>query len=533
MELLLSALQQLPEYRALVARLEAGSVAALSGVGQLPRSHMLAALARDLHRPALILCADDQAAQRTQLELAAFLPQAPALLPGREFTFCDASVVSRGWEHRRLTALWQLRRGELPVLVASLEALSLRTMPPAILDAAAIPLRPGMTLELDSLAARLTAAGYARTSLVEGPGQFSIRGGIVDVYAPNCDGPLRAEFWGDELDTMGFFDPLTQRRTENAEEAVLLPVAEALPHLHPQGVPGLVQDLTKLLEKQKRRKAPHAALLSTLEADREKLENGLPFPAADRYLSLIYPDFATAADYLPPDGLVLFCDHGSLSRADKARQENFGLELDACLQAGELAGPLCDFTADLDRLCRSFQGHPAAYLDSFLASAYPEALPPQELLSLTAKQLPGYGGSLDTAVSDLTYYQKNGYATLVLCGSSRRGEILLELLRERGLTASLAIPAQALPHAGEILLTDGSLPAGLEYPSIKLAVLTEGQISAAPLRKAKPGRKKATNRQKLNSFTDLSPGDLVVHETHGIGRYVAMEQIKVGGVVKE
>ena len=97
MELLLSALQQLPEYRALVARLEAGSVAALSGVGQLPRSHMLAALARDLHRPALILCADDQAAQRTQLELAAFLPQAPALLPSREFTFCDASVVSRGW----------------------------------------------------------------------------------------------------------------------------------------------------------------------------------------------------------------------------------------------------------------------------------------------------------------------------------------------------------------------------------------------------------------------------------------------------
>src|SRR5699024_639778 len=138
------------------------------------------------------------------------------------------------------------------------------------------------------------------------------------------------------------------------EAAVLLPVAEALPHLHPRGVPGLVQDLTKLLEKQKRRKAPHAALLSTLEADREKLENGLPFPAADRYLSLIYPDFATAADYLPPDGLVLFCDHGSLSRADKARQENFGLELDACLQAGELAGPLCDFTADLDRLCRSF-----------------------------------------------------------------------------------------------------------------------------------------------------------------------------------
>ena len=226
------------------------------------------------------------------------------------------------------------------------------------------------------------------------------------------------------------------------------------------------------------------------------------------------------------------CDHGSLSRADKARQENFSLELDSCLQSGDLCGELCDFVADLDQLCRQFQGHPAAYLDSFLASAFPQQLPPQALLSITCKQLPSYGGSLDTAVSDLTHYQKNQYAALVLCGSRRRGEILLELMQERGLTATLAVPATALPRPEEILLTDGSLPAGLEYPTLRLAILTEGQITAAPVRK-KPARKKATNRQKLNAFTDLSPGDLVVHETHGIGRYVAMEQMKVGGVVKD
>ena len=166
--------------------------------------------------------------------------------------------------------------------------------------------------------------------------------------------------------------------------------------------------------------------------------------------------------------------------------------------------------------------------------SYPNALPPKELLSITAKQLPSYGGSLDTAVSDLAYYQKNAFGSLVLCGNRRRGEILQDVLRDRGIDAKMAFPAEKLPEPGEILLTDGSLPAGLEYPTMSLAILTEGQLTATVARKAgRPKKKKATNRQKLNSFADLSPGDLVVHEYHGIGRYVAMEQMKVSGVIKD
>src|SRR5699024_6675756 len=195
------------------------------------------------------------------------------------------------------------------------------------------------------------------------------------------DSPLRAEFLRDEIDLLTFFDPISQRRTAELPEAVLLPVAESLPHLHPEGTAGLIGQIQKLLEKQRRRKTPHQLLISTLESDLEKLQNGVPFPAADRYLSLIYPEFATAASYLPAETMLLFCDHGSIARADKTRQEHFGMELDTCLQAGDLAGELCDFSADLDRLLGGLTGHPAAYLDSFLASAYPEALPPKKLLS--------------------------------------------------------------------------------------------------------------------------------------------------------
>ena len=140
---------------------------------------------------------------------------------------------------------------------------------------------------------------------------------------------------------------------------------------------------------------------------------------------------------------------------------------------------------------------------------------------------------MDTVVSDLKYYQKMEFGSMVLCGTRRRAELLQQMLQEKGVGAFLCIPLTTLPKPGQILLCEGTLPYGMEYPMSKLAVLTEGQMIAKsePRRKAK--KTGATNRQKLNSFTDLVPGDLVVHENYGIGRFMAMEQIKVDGAVKD
>ena len=533
MDVVLSALQGLPEYKKLLDAAEKGRAVALSGAGQIARSHIIAALCRDAGRPVAVVCPDDEAARRTERELFAFLGEHAPVLPSRDLTLYDAAVVSRGWEQKRLRQLYDLAEGKTRLQIASLEALCLRTMPKSALCGAAVTLRPGASWDLDDLARRLTGAGYSRTTLVEGVGQFALRGGILDVFSPACDEPLRAEFFGDELDAMGFFDPLTQRRTGNADEAVLLPVAETEPRLHPGGTAGLAKDLDALIARQRRRKTPNEALLRTLERDREHVAEDASFPAADRYMALIYPERTCAADYLSRDALVVLCDHGGLLRAAKQRRENLGAELDGLLQSGAVAGELCDFSAEYEDVCAGFAGRPALYLDNFLSSAYPETLPPKELLSITVKQLPPYGASLESAAQDLKYYQDNEFGTLVLCGNRRRGEILQGMLRDAGLSAFLAFPAEKLPAPGQILLTGGALPDGLEYPTLRLAVLTEGQLLERPERKKHAAPKKATNRQKLASFTDLTPGDLVVHEHHGIGRYVGMEQMKVDGAVKD
>ena len=534
MEQLLSALKTVPEYAQLLKAIVSGQSAAVTGIGQINRSHIIAGLYSQTSRPIVVVCQDDIAAKRLQEELKSFLGETAPILPNRELTLYDAAVVSRAWEQKRLRQLFDLAQGRTKLQILTWEALSQRTMPRSVLMHSAFRLETGAEYPIDDLLTRLTASGYSRCGMVEGPGQFAVRGGIVDIFSPAADRPVRVEFFGDELDTMGYFDPDSQRRTENIEELTVLPVGETQPRLHPGGMEGLCSDLSKLIARQKRRKNINEALISTLEKDLEKYGNGLQNPASDRYMALIYPEMATAMDYVPDGAILILCDQSNLRRAAGHRCDEMGMQLDSLLQGGLLAGELCDYVCQWEDFCENLRGKTAVYLDAFGGASYPEENPPKHLLPMTAKQLPSYGGNLDTAASDLTHYQKMEFSSLVLCGTRRRAELLQELLSAKGLSAFICIPLTSLPKPGQILLTEGTLPFGMEYPNSRLAVLTEGQLitKAAPNRK--PAKKTgSTNRQKLNSFTDLTPGDLVVHENYGIGRFIAMEQIRVDGAVKD
>ena len=532
MEQLIDLLKTIPEYAALLEAVSKQQSAAVTGIGQINRSHIIAGLHRHTEHPLVLICQDDMAAKRLQEELKAFLGENAPILPSRELTLYDTAVVSRSWEQKRLRQLYDLGRGCTPIQIMTWDSLSQRTMPADVLRKAAFTLECGKEYNMDSLLELLTGAGYSRCGMVEGPGQFALRGGILDIFSPAADRPFRAEFFGDELDTMGYFDPDTQRRTENVDSVVVLPVGETQPRLHPKGLAGLCADLNSLIARQRRRKNINEELIKTLTRDLEKYENQINNPASDRYLALIYPEFATAMDHLPENAVIVACDQSNLHRRARTRTEEVGIQLDSLLQGGIVAGELCDYVCQWEDFCGQLSGRCVVYLDAFGGSSYPEENRPKHLLPITAKQLPGYGGSTDTVAGDLAHYQRLDFSCLVLCGSRRRAELLQEMLRSKNLSAFLCIPLTSMPKPGQILLAEGSLPFGMEYPNSKLAVLTEGQLlsKSEPKRKTK---KTATNRQKLNSFTDLSPGDLVVHENYGIGRFVAMERIRVDGAVKD
>ena len=528
MKLLTQILSGVPEFPRLLAALDSGGCpAAVSGLSAVHRAHFAAGTWEQTGRPVVLLCADETEADRLAEDLTAFTGQAVRRLSARDFTFHNAAVVSRQWEHRRLSALRALAAGESPLTVCTVESLLQRTLPRTLLTQCAQMLRVGESHDLPELAERLSAAGYTRCEQVEGVGQFALRGGILDVFSPAFDRPVRAEFFGDEIDSMGLFDVSSQRRTVNLREAEILPASEVLPQFAPGGFPGLLEALDGLIARVEKSKPSHPALLATLNEDRERFQAGVAFPAVDRYLALIYPQMATAADYLPEDAVVLFCESPRV--AERAKHYLWRLEEDVktLLEGGQVSGELAVYARTMEELCRVLGDYPVCFLDAFASSSYP--LRPRVMLDVMAKQLPSYGASLETAAGDLRHYQCAGFGAVVLAGGEQRCLNLQSLLREEKVRSAVDFALHDLPGPGQAVLCVGGLSAGFEYPDAKLAVLTEGR-PAAP---RKPRPKKQTNRQKLDSYADLSPGDLVVHEHHGIGRYVGMVKMTADGVQKD
>ena len=528
MKLLTELLGKVPEFQGLLAAVDGGGCpAVISGLSAVHRAHFAAALRRMAGRPVVLVCAGEAEAKDLARDLAALTGEEVSLLFAREFIFHHAAVASRPWEHRRLSVLRALAAGECPLLVATVEGLLQRTMPRDLLARAARVLRVGDRYDLDGLAETLAAAGYVRCSQVEGVGQFALRGGILDFFSPAHTRPVRCEFFGDEADSMGFFDPATQRRTENLAAAEILPAAEVLPQLAPGGYEGLLEALDGLSDRVGKRRGDQTALLRTLEDDRERIAARTSFPALDRYLALVYPQMATAAEYLPRDAVVLFSESGRVSEGARAWLWQLEEDCKTLLEQGTAAGELAVFAQSFEALCAALEDWPVCYLDAFPVSAYPRR--PRTVLALTAKQLPSYGASLETAVSDLAHYIGEGFSTVVLTSGEQRALNLQALLREQGLKTAVDFQLHALPAPGKAVIAVGGLSAGAEYPAAKYAVLTEGRAAAA---KKKP-QKAVTNRQKLSSYADLAPGDLVVHEHHGIGRFVEMTKMTVDGIEKD
>ncbi|MBQ8585648.1 MAG: transcription-repair coupling factor, partial [Butyricicoccus sp.] len=521
MQELTRSITKLTAYNELWDGLSSGATPAMAvGLAPVHRAQLAAALREETGRPVLVLTADDTAAQRLAADLTGFLERQVTVLPARELSMAGLESMSHQFEHARIAALAELRK--TPVAVASVAAVLQRTLSPSALKNAALLLKPGMEVSLDELTRKLTAAGYQRCVQVEGPGQFSIRGGILDLYPPQSPAPVRVEFWGDEIDTMSRFDVGSQRRGSAVAELNCLPCMETLPGLAPKGVEGLCKQLEALANS--RRKKQHADLPRNLMRDIERLRETASLPAADKYLPLIYPEGATALDYLPADTIIVLDDSPSVRDAAQGCTARLTADLQSLTERGELPQEPIGFALDFDALCVELNRRTLVRADAFLNSIPPIA--PRTLVNFTAVRTNPFGGSAAMAASDVSALVRQGKAVCVLCSSELRCRNMQDELRHQSIDAPVT---DTLPREGRVHILEGALSSGFEYPELNLVVLVEGQTNA-PRRRS---RSKKSNRDHVKSYTDLIPGDLVVHEHHGIGRFVGMERITVSGAERD
>ena len=339
MELLIKQILEHKEAAALPSLLESGGLPALiSGLSAVHRANLAAALRQQLGLPLFVICPDDTAAENFANDLRSMLGAEVNTLTMRDFVFYQTEAVSRQGEQKRIAALYRLAKGESAITVASVSGLIQRTIPPDTLRSTALVIENGGSCPPEEVEKALLRCGYQPTEQVEGPGQFARRGGILDFFSPGEREPVRIEFWGDDIDSMGYFDIATQRRSDHVEHCVILPAAETLPELSTGGMESLCREIETFAEKyaRKRNSDNAATLAATLRSDAERLRSGLRMSDADRYLPVIYP-MACGLDYIPADAMVFLDQPGRCAERARDYGKQLGEDIKELQRRGQIA----------------------------------------------------------------------------------------------------------------------------------------------------------------------------------------------------
>ena len=532
MKLLVNQIFENKEAAALPGLLESGGLPALvSGLSAVHRANLAAGLRLQSGAPLFVLCPDDTTAENFANDLRSMLGEEVTCLGMRDFTFYSTEAASRQAEQKRLAALFALAEGRSAVTVASIPGLIQRTLPPETLRRAAFELDAGGSYPIEDVEAALLRCGYTRTEQVEGPGQFARRGGILDFFSPSEHEPVRIEFWGDDVDSMGHFDVASQRRTESLEKCVILPAAETLPEMTVGGRDALCREIESFAEKYGRRRTSEnaATLCATLRADADRLRGAALISDADRYLPVIYP-MASAVDYIPEDAVIIFDQPGRCGERARDYTKQLAEDIRELTRRGVLAMSPDSFYLSWEALIKRLEDFPVYMAEAFTVGRSP--LPPRTITSIPAKQLPSYAGSAQAAADDVALYLKQDYRVVVLAADERRAKVLQDFFMGKDIRALIYKEINKLPEPGSCAICIGSVSAGMEYPGIRLAVLTDAQLIRNKTRK-KSEKKLPPGRQKIESCADLSVGDYVVHENHGIGRFAGIVKMQVDGLEKD
>ena len=513
------AAERLPEFAEIREKLARGEGPLLAtGLSQIHKVHAAWALADG---PRLVITPDEPSATRMAEDMNRFFGEERAVVfPAREFAFREAEGASREAEFARLRVLESLAEGEPMVVVAGAEAALQRTLPPEAVRRHSFTLHTGEELPPETLVIRLLAAGYERRDQVDGVCQFSQRGGILDFFPPNAPDPYRVEFWGDEIDSISLFKTDTQRRVDGVDRVLVTPAREVLTG-DPEEFAGKLETIAGKL----RGKAA-APAKEHLLADAAKLRDGLSLTAVDKYLPVLYPRGCTLLDYLPEDAPLFLCEPGTVREELRSAVKLQTEDMKVLFDEGILFEGCDRYLYDYDRLAEEVQTRPSLLMDTFPRSI--GEIPLKALYNLDAVQLAVWGGELSHLLEDLEAYTADGYTVCVLAGTERAGRALAGDLLDRGYRAGYAEDFSAFAP-GRVYVLPGSLSAGFEYPGIKLAVITQGRVGAALKKRRKPKQKS----DPIRSLADLTPGDYVVHATHGIGIFEGIIKREIHGVVKD
>ena len=515
-------MQNNEEYQKLIFALDKNRVPmGALGLSHINKAHLMHTFCVD-GRKCVAVTPDEASARRLTDDLAAMGSRA-YLFPARDFSFSTTEGQSREYEHVRIGTLSKILKDEFDVVACSIEAFLQFTMPPDELEKRTVKIISGEDFSLDNAVSTLIKAGYVRSPQVDGSGQFAVRGGILDLFPPDRENPVRIEFWGDTVDSISSFEAESQRRTDVLDEIEITPATEIIFDSQEE----LKNKITDFLPTVKGKGSQKAK--ASLQADIDKLSNDVRVSSLDRYLSLAYSSLATIFDYCDKNTLLCVCESAGVKERGEASIKLLHEEVKACFEEGVLFKGLDKFGLEWSEVLGVFGRNKTIYLDNLPRGSFDT--PVKELINFSALQLNLWNGTLNVLLDDISYFKnKKDRTCVVMAGTDKAARALCDDLEKEGYNVVFFPEFPKEFPKGYVSVVEGALSAGMEYPQDKFRLISYGRRTA-PKKLKKHKNYKASNA--FHSLEEMHKGDYIVHSMHGIGIFEGITQLEASGATKD
>ena len=453
--------------------------------------------------------------------------------PAKDLIFYSADVQSNLLVQQRIRVLQKLMEEEEVTIVTTMGGIMDHLLPPEVFQKQIETVESDSEFDMELWKKKLTAMGYERVGQVEGSGQFAVRGGILDIFPLTEENPVRIELWGDEIDSIRSFDVESQRSIENLDRIRIYPAGEFIADdgRIKKGLAVLEKEAKRLADQffQERKTEESARLKAFAEEVKQSLTQWKQMSVLDGLAPYFYDRMVSFAEYFPKEALVVLDEPNRLWEEAQAIEKEFRESMTNRLEKGYV------LPGQMNLLCESQMASEKLQKHRCMGLCMLEAAGPQwhfaEHFSIDVRSVNTYNNSFELLVKDLQQWKKKGERVILLCASRTRAKRLAEDLRDHELRAFYSEDADRIVQRGEIMLLYGSAHRGYEYPLIKFLVISESDIFG----KEKKKRKKIRHYEgkTIHSFSELSVGDYVVHENHGLGIYRGIEKIEQDKVVKD
>ena len=526
----------------------------LNGCVDSQKLHIIYGLSKDYKHKIIVTYSEQRL--KEIYEDYAFYDKSVEMYGARDLIFYQADVHGNLLTRQRMSCLKPVIEGEPVTIVTTFDALMEHIVPIETLEDHMLDISVSDTIDLNDLQKQLITLGYTRSYQVEESGQFSVRGGIIDIYPLTEENPVRIELWGDEVDSIRSFDVLSQRSIEKLNTIMIFPASEIIltEEEKDEGINRLLEDAAKYEKKLRdefKTEEAHRVRTQADEIAEQAKYLGVGSLNLESYVNYFYDEEVSFLDYFSPkETLLIFDEPARLKEKGDVTEAEFRESMDVRLTKGYILPGQTDILFSREQIMARAEAFSTAALSALPVNK--NVYKPQERYSIIAKSMNSYNNSFEALKKDLVRFKKNGYRVLLLSASRTRAKRITEDLTGFGLEGRDAADAadsftggrkndtvtafytedyDRVINPGEVMITYGRIRQGFEYPLIKFVVISESDIFTTQKKKKK--RVKYEGGSRIQDYSELSVGDYVVHESHGLGIYKGIEQVSVDHVTKD